>query len=109
MPPEYVSHLEFFLSTFVSVSGLQRIWKQTFASLIEELNFLEQNGITINVNGNIYKIYFVLSLLFSDNLGIHAMCGFIQNFRANIRAIHVDFVNYIVLLIKLSTLKMNLF
>jgi len=57
--------------------------KQIFAPLIEELNFLEQTGITVTVSDNTYKIYFVLGLLLSDNLGLHSMCGFLESFRAN--------------------------
>ncbi|XP_039305725.1 uncharacterized protein LOC105204954 isoform X1 [Solenopsis invicta] len=85
LPPECISRLENFFLVLLFKSQDRKEFgnKKTFAPLIEELNFLEHVGITINVNGNIYKIYFVLGLLFGDNLGLHAMCGFVESFRAN--------------------------
>jgi len=85
LPPECVSRLENFFLVLLFKSQDRKEFgnKKTFAPLIEELNFLEQVGIIINVNGNHHKIYFVLGLLFGDNLGLHAMCGFLESFRAN--------------------------
>lgn len=85
LPPECGSRLEnIFLALLFNTKDRKTFGnKQTFAPIIEELNFLEQVGITINVNGNHHKIYFVLSLLMGDNLGVHAMCGFVESFRAN--------------------------
>lgn len=85
LPPECISRLEnfFLLLLFKSQDRKKYGNKKTFAPLIEELNYLEHVGITIDVNDNTYKIYFVLGLLLGDNLGLHAMCGFIESFRAN--------------------------
>lgn len=85
LPPECVSRLTNIFLTLLFQSQNRKEFgnKKTFAPLIEELNFLEQNGITIAVNGNTYKIYFVLGLLIGDNLGLHAICGFLESFRAN--------------------------
>ncbi|XP_039310574.1 uncharacterized protein LOC120358896 isoform X1 [Solenopsis invicta] len=85
LPPECVSRLEnIFLALLFNTEDRKEFGnKQTFAPLIEELIVLEQVGITVTVNGNQYKIYFVLSLLLGDNLGLHAMCGFVESFRAN--------------------------
>ncbi|EZA61817.1 hypothetical protein X777_09791, partial [Ooceraea biroi] len=75
LPPECVSRLEnIFLALLFNTEDRNEFGnKQTFAPLIEELNFLEQVGITIIVNGNLYKIYFVLSLLLGDNLDLHVI------------------------------------
>ncbi|EFN60891.1 hypothetical protein EAG_02219, partial [Camponotus floridanus] len=85
LPPECISRLEniFLVILFLSRDRKEFGIKRIFAPLIEELNFLEQNGITITVNGNTHKIYFMLGLLFGDNLGLHTMCRFLQSFRAN--------------------------
>lgn len=85
LPPECISRLEnIFLALLFNTEDRKEFGnKRTFAPLIEELNVLEQFGITITVNGNLHKIYFVLSLLMGDNLGLHAMCGFVESFRAN--------------------------
>lgn len=85
LPPECVSRLEnfFLFLLFKSQDRKEFGNKETFAPLIEELNFLEHVGIIITVNGNTRKIYFVLGLLFGDNLDLNAMCGFVESFRAN--------------------------
>jgi len=85
LPPECVSRLEnIFLALLFNTEDRKEFGnKRTFAPLIEELNFLEQVGITIIVNGNLHKINFVLGLVLGDNLGLHAICGFLESFRAN--------------------------
>jgi len=85
LPPECASRLEnIFLALLFNTEARKDFGNnQTFAPLIEELNFLEQIGITINVDGKLSKIYFMLGLLLGDNLGLHAMCGFVESFRAN--------------------------
>lgn len=85
LPPECISRLEniFLVLLFQSEDQKEFGNEPIFAPLIEELNYLEQNGIIITVNGNTHKIYFMLGLLFGDNLGLHTMCGFLQSFRAN--------------------------
>jgi len=57
--------------------------RKMFAPLINELMFLETEGIDINIKGNKEKIYFATGLLTGDNLGFHSMCGFVENFSAN--------------------------
>ncbi|KAL6434729.1 hypothetical protein ACFW04_006217 [Cataglyphis niger] len=75
LPPECISRLEniFLVLLFNTEDRKEFGNKQTFTPLIEELNFLEQVGITITVNGNFHKIYFVLGLLLGDSLGLHAI------------------------------------
>lgn len=51
--------------------------------LIEELNFLQNNGIDLTVNNMPMKLYFKLGLIMGDNLGIHSMLGFSESFMCN--------------------------
>lgn len=55
-----------------------------FSKAIDELKFLEQHGITINLPDGDKTIYFKLSLVLGDNLGLHSILGFVESFRANI-------------------------
>lgn len=53
------------------------------SKLIEECNYLERNGINIQIGHKNYKIYICLGLLLGDNLEQNTMLGFMQFFRAN--------------------------
>lgn len=57
--------------------------KIIFRCVIDELNYLNDNGIDLNVPGFTGKVYFELGLILGDNLGIHSICGFIESFSAN--------------------------
>jgi hypothetical protein len=57
--------------------------KLIFSKLIDELNYLDTEGITININGKEIKIYFKLTLIQGDNLGLHSLLGFTQSFNSN--------------------------
>ena len=48
-----------------------------FDTLIEELKELENNGLEININGEI-KIYFALAIFVGDNLALHSALGFVK-------------------------------
>lgn len=54
-----------------------------FQCVIDELNYLAENGINFNVPGFQGKIYFELGLILGDNLGMHSITGFIESFSAN--------------------------
>lgn len=54
-----------------------------FQCVIEELNFLSEHGISIDIPDFKGKIYFELGLILGDNLGIHSMTGFLESFSAN--------------------------
>lgn len=53
-----------------------------FAEIISELNFLENVGIDVLYNGEVYRIYFSLGLVLGDNLGLHSILGFTESFVA---------------------------
>lgn len=58
--------------------------KKTFAPLVNELIYLESEGIVINTIEEEERVYFATGLLTGDNLGVHSMCGFVGSFSANI-------------------------
>lgn len=51
--------------------------------IIIELTFLETSGIEIDNDNEKFPIYFVLSLLIGDNLGINSILGYVESFSAN--------------------------
>ncbi|KAF4531567.1 hypothetical protein B566_EDAN013571 [Ephemera danica] len=58
--------------------------KFIFNRLINELNFLSQKGIDISLkNGRKQKIFFVLTQIIGDNLGLNSILGFVESFAAN--------------------------
>ncbi|XP_018364517.1 PREDICTED: uncharacterized protein LOC108762153, partial [Trachymyrmex cornetzi] len=52
----------------------------TFSKVIDELRYLENNGITICHNNEKKCIYFKLSLILGDNLGLHSILGLVESF-----------------------------
>lgn len=52
--------------------------KAVIAPLLEELKFLEKDGIVVKLStGEEVRVYFVLALLLGDNLDIHQLCGLV--------------------------------
>lgn len=84
LPPECQSKLDniFVALLFYANDRKQYGNKKTFAPLIDELTYLESEGIVINTMEGEKKIYFATGLLLGDNLGIHSMCGFVESFSA---------------------------
>ena len=54
-----------------------------FINLVNELNFLKNNGIVITVDGKKHQIYFQCSLILGDNLGLNSIFGFVKSFSAD--------------------------
>lgn len=54
-----------------------------YRTLIEELKFIETYGIELDLPQGKIKIYFKLGLILGDNLGLHSLLGFVENFNAN--------------------------
>ncbi|KAJ8909351.1 hypothetical protein NQ315_014971 [Exocentrus adspersus] len=57
--------------------------EQLYERIVQECTFLETNGITINLPEKSIKIYFCLTLIVGDNLGLNSILGFTECFRAN--------------------------
>jgi len=56
---------------------------RSFYHLIEELNELQNIGLTIIISGKNVKIKFVLGLVVGDNLGVNTVLGFTKSFSSN--------------------------
>lgn len=56
--------------------------KETFAPVIDELKDLEKNGIVVQTEAE-HTIYFALCQILGDNLGQHAVTGFVESFNAD--------------------------
>lgn len=56
--------------------------REIFTSIIDELKDLETNGIVIQTEAE-YTIYFALCQIIGDNLGLHAITGFVESFNAD--------------------------
>lgn len=86
LPPKMQAKLEnIFL--FVLFNTLDRSFftnKVIFQKIVDELNFLEQSGIIINTPSGPKHLYFVLSLVIGDNLGLNQILGFTTSFNSNL-------------------------
>lgn len=56
--------------------------------LVRDVKELEENGITIKINNNEMKIYFVLGLITGDNLGLNSILGFTKSFSSKFYCRH---------------------
>lgn len=52
-------------------------------NLLKELKNLETKGLSIELNGITLQVFFVVVLIIGDNLGIHFIFGYPENFSAN--------------------------
>jgi len=84
LPPEYASMLEniFLLQihkyTDHKCFGNERI----FHNIVKQLIDLENNGLIINVCGKEYTIFFYLTYIAGDNLGLNSILGFNKSFNS---------------------------
>lgn len=84
IPPQYSSLLEnillgqLFYSSDRTAYGNSKI----FSKLIQELQYLETEGITINIGSKEYKVYFTLLLILGDNVGLNSILGYNESFQA---------------------------
>ncbi|KAF0752803.1 CCHC-type domain-containing protein [Aphis craccivora] len=85
LPPHIQSTLKtIFLTLLFHSTDRQKFGNNIiFKPLIDELNFLGEQGIDIESNGKLANIMFELCLILGDNLGIHSITGFVESFSAN--------------------------
>lgn len=85
LPPELASKLQsIFLFILFNSLDLKLFKKPViFQKILAELRFLENEGILVQVESKQVKIYFKLSLILGDNLGVHGILGFTESFNAN--------------------------
>lgn len=82
LPPKLQAKREN-ISLFVLFNTLDRKFAKNeviFSKIKDELEFLEKTGITINLPNGPKQLYFRLSLLIVDNLGIRYLLGFSESF-----------------------------
>lgn len=85
VPPEYHSKLEniFLALLFHSSDRTSFGNEKIFRPLVDEINDLQENGISLEVNGQTQTVCFALGLLVGDNLGLNSILGFTESFNAN--------------------------
>lgn len=83
IPPEYQSELQniFLFILFNTIDRSVYKNKIVFTKIIEELFFLQKQGIEIQTANGSVRIYFVLAQVLGDNLGQNQILGFTQSFR----------------------------
>ncbi|CAG9763573.1 unnamed protein product [Ceutorhynchus assimilis] len=84
IPPVFQSSLEnIFIAMLFHSSDLKRFGEHIlFTKLVDELNSLENNGIVIKLPEE-RKVYFCVTLILGDNLGVNTVLGFQQRFTSN--------------------------
>lgn len=82
MPPELTSLLDHInLALLFKINDIKELKNdQVYKNLISDLNYLENVGISIQIENTSYQIYFSFSLVIGDNLGIYLILRFSENF-----------------------------
>jgi len=57
--------------------------EEVFRPVLDELNFLEEQGIEVSVNNETRRIHFALCLIIGDKLGVNFILGLVECFTAN--------------------------
>lgn len=85
LPPKIASRLtSIFLTTLVHTADkLKSTNEQVFRKIIEEINYLQSEGIQVIVDGIVRRVKFRLTLILGDNLGLNSIFGLVECFRAN--------------------------
>jgi len=85
LPPELSSSINniFLAGLFKSFDRTEFGNHAIFKHIINQLNFLENIGILINIKGILYRVFFSLGLILGDNLGLHSVLGFTESFVAH--------------------------
>lgn len=85
LPPEYQSSLSSILHALLFWSKDREEFGNfaVFRTLLDELKFLESEGIELDLPQGKTTVYFKLGLVIGDNLGLHSLLGFIESFNAN--------------------------
>lgn len=86
IPPEYLSLLDNIFVAMLFNSSYNKMYgnHSAFYDLIQELVYLEKEGIVINTpeNGSV-KVYFLLGMILGDNLGLNTILGYSRSFSSN--------------------------
>ena len=85
LPPHIASRLSsIFLTTLVHTEDKKKSSNEAvFIKIIEEINYLQREGILITVDGVLRRVKFQLLLVLGDNLGLNSIFGLVESFNAN--------------------------
>lgn len=85
LPVNVRSRLEnIFLALLFHSSDLKEFGEAViFAKLIDELNFLCNHGITVNLPNQSVRVHFCVAFFVGDNLALNTLLGFQQSFVSN--------------------------
>lgn len=84
LPPEVSSQLDNHFLVLIYESWMRKDkLREAYQPIIDEFTYLETNGIEIDTIDGPKKVYFILTLLQGDNLGLHGMLGLVESFSAN--------------------------
>jgi len=86
IPPYRLTKLSniFLALLFHSLDRTQFGNKIIFNPVLDEFNYLIDNGVVINIPQFKGKLYFELGLILGDNLGLHSITGFTESFSSNL-------------------------
>lgn len=85
IPNKYSARLETIFTALLFESKFSKDYgnEECYKALIDELNKLADQGIDLNVNGRVQKVFFVMGLLLGDNKGLNHCLGFPRGFKAH--------------------------
>lgn len=85
LPPECSSQLDSIFLALLHYSEYRKVFgnASVFKKVIEDLQDLFENGITIATTEGSQQIYFIVISVLGDNLGIHSLMGFNESFVSN--------------------------
>ena len=82
LPPHLVAKLNNIFVACIFYTKYRKIYgnKAIFQKVIDQINLLSSDGISLNINGSEQKVYFRCVLLIGDNKALNEMCGFVESF-----------------------------
>ncbi|KAL7291861.1 hypothetical protein TKK_0014423 [Trichogramma kaykai] len=90
LPINYQAKLEniFVFTLFNSLDRVNFTNAVVFSKVVNEINYLNNFGIELNLPNGSKKIFFELALIVADNLGLHSMLGLVESFNSSIFCQH---------------------
>lgn len=85
MPLQYSTRLENIFVALLFHSDDRKFYgnKSVFAPLLYELLHLAKEGISITIDNQCIQVYFELTIINGDNLGVHSILGLTESFSSN--------------------------
>ncbi|KAJ1528927.1 hypothetical protein ONE63_007296 [Megalurothrips usitatus] len=81
LPPKFRSQLEnIFLVLLIHAGDRVKGNAETFRKVIDELKYLEEEGISVVTSDGNVTVYFALALVYGDNKGANGVLGFVESF-----------------------------